>query len=603
MREDLEGSTDESGGLKRLLGVLLALAAAGLGGFLILGSPTLPVIVAIAGAGLIVVGIATAAGVDGSGHSGRITRLLVGLGAIAAGVVVLAWRAASIRTLLWVMVAVLIVHGLHTLVAAWRGRTDRRVAGLFSGSAEVLLGLLCLVWPVLAIEIVRYAVGAWLVFLGLRALAEPLLRRPREWIHDRLESGRGRMHRWRRTIVAVTAFLVVGALVIGSAVLLRGDERPAPDDFYTAVEPLPDRPGVLLRAETLSAGVPDGADGWRILYTTTHPDNTVTAASGTVIAPSDRGDEALPLISISHGTTGIVPRCAPSLSQTPFSDGAAAALTQMVTEHGWAGVTSDYIGLGTTGPHPYLVGPAEARNVLDASLAAQQLEGLSLSSDTVVWGHSQGGHGALWTGQIAGDYAPDLTLKGVAAMAPASDLYALAQADKSEVGGKTVSAYIASSWNEVYPELDLAGHLSPGTAHGVEKIGDLCFNEKDVIAALLRGTQIPEQVFPDAVLDGGLGGKLRENSPTGPWPAPVLVAQGLADPLVKPAMQQDWVNARCAAGEQIDYRTYPGLGHMELVGADSPLTPQLVQWTLDRWNGAEPTPNCSPAAPAPEPAG
>ena len=150
----------------------------------------------------------------------------------------------------------------------------------------------------------------------------------------------------------------------------------------------------------------------------------------------------------------------------------------------------------------------------------------------------------------------------------------------------------ARSWNEVYPELDLAGHLNPGTAHGVERIGDLCFNEKDAIAALVRGTQIPEQVFPDAVLDGDLGATLKENSPTGPWPAPVLIAQGLADPLVKPAMQQDWVDARCADGEPLDYRTYPGRDHNGLVAADSPLTPQLVSWTLDRWNRAAPTPTC-----------
>jgi hypothetical protein len=28
------------------------------------------------------------------------------------------------------------------------------------------------------------------------------------------------------------------------------------------------------------------------------------------------------------------------------------------------------------------------------------------------------------------------------------------------------------------------------------------------------------------------------------------------------------------------------------VAADSPLTPQIVQWTLDRWSGAPATPNC-----------
>ncbi|MDV8002555.1 lipase family protein [Rhodococcus sp. IEGM 1408] len=387
-------------------------------------------------------------------------------------------------------------------------------------------------------------------------------------------------------------FSLVAALAIGSAVLLRGDGRPGPGAFYRSDEPLPAEPGMLLRSETMTAGVPDGADAWRILYTTTRPDGGVAVASGTVIAPSGRGAEALPLISVAHGTTGIVPRCAPSLSPTPFADGAGTALVEMVTEHGWAAVTSDYVGLGTEGPHPYLVGQAEARNVLDASRAAQQLDGVSVSADTVVWGHSQGGHGALWTGQIAEDYAPDLTIRGIAAMAPATDLDALAQADKNEVGGKAVSAYIAESWNELYPELDLADHLNPGTAHGVAEVGRLCFNEKDVLAALARSSQVPQQVFPDSLLDGDLGTMLRTNSPTGPWPAAVLVAQGLTDPLVKPDMQQDWVDARCGDGERLDYRTYPGLGHMELVGADSPLIPQLVSWTLDRWAGAAPTPTC-----------
>ena len=38
--------------------------------------------------------------------------------------------------------------------------------------------------------------------------------------------------------------------------------------------------------------------------------------------------------------------------------------------------------------------------------------------------------------------------------------------------------------------------------------------------------------------------------------------------------------------------TYPGLDHMGLVGADSPLIPQLVEWTLARWDGEPATPTC-----------
>ena len=584
--------THRANAFSTVMGVVASLVAIALGAVLILAPVALPVIVTLAGVGLVVVGLATVLRGDGSGRYRTSARIAVGSAAVAAGVVVLAWRTASLRTLLWVMVAALVIHGIYTLVAAIRSDADGRVAGVFSGAAAIVLGLLCLTWPVLAIELIKYGVGAWLVFVGLRGLVGVLWRRTHPG--HRAEPGAASRTLWRRgrTIAAGLAFVLAGGLAIGSASLLHGGDRPAPDDFYTAVEPLPAEPGVLLRADTLTAGVPGGADGWRILYTTTEPGGAITVTSGTVIAPNDRGPEALPLLSIAHGTTGIVPRCAPSLSPTPFADGAATALEQMVTEHGWAGVTSDYVGLGTAGPHPYLVGQAEARNVLDASRAARQLDGVALSSDTVVWGHSQGGHGALWTGQIASDYAPELTIRGVAGMAPATDLYALAEASKDEVGGKTVSAYIAGSWNEVYPQLDLSGHLNPGTAHGVQKIADLCFNEQDVTAALVRGTQIPEQVFPDALLDGGLGEKLRENSPTGPWPAPVLVAQGLSDPLVKPSMQQGWVDGRCAAGDPIDYRTYPGLDHMGLVGADSPLIPQLVEWTLARWSGAAPTPTC-----------
>jgi hypothetical protein len=51
--------------------------------------------------------------------------------------------------------------------------------------------------------------------------------------------------------------------------------------------------------------------------------------------------------------------------------------------------------------------------------------------------------------------------------------------------------------------------------------------------------------------------------------APLLVAQGDADPLVLAAMQRRWVAARCAAGQRLD----------------SPLTPALVAWAQARLAG------------------
>jgi hypothetical protein len=50
-------------------------------------------------------------------------------------------------------------------------------------------------------------------------------------------------------------------------------------------------------------------------------------------------------------------------------------------------------------------------------------------------------------------------------------------------------------------------------------------------------------------------------------------------------MQRQWVAGRCAAGQQVDFRTYPGLDHLSLVAADSPLTPTLVAWAQARLAG------------------
>lgn len=521
---------------------------------------------------------------------------LLAFGAIALGLVVLLTSALST---LWsvlpgvgpvvaafIIGAGLILTGLNAAFRAFRTESDERIAAILNAVASILVGAVAFSWPVFTLSIFRLVFGGWLLFTGIRRLSALLLSRRRP-PNQRKRAG------WVHTSVAAFSLVLAGLLAFGSNLALGGTLQPVPGPFYAAPVSIPSGHGTLIRSEPLNVGVPNGAVAWKILYTTTHFDGTPAVSSGVVIAPDERGSDPLPLITVAHGTTGIATGCAPSLSQTPFIDGAGTALEEMVVDHGWAAVISDYIGLGTAGPHPYLIGDTEARNVLDASLAARQLSELSMSDRTVVWGHSQGGQGALWTGQQAESYAPELTVLGIAAFAPATDLLGLAKAVKDEAPGKVVSAYIAATWEVIFPELELAHTLTPGSRGGVQRVQGLCFNGRDVISAMLSGTQIPNQLFPDSALDGALGKKLSEQEPVGPFPAPVLVAQGLADPLVQPELQRTWVEARCAAGEEIDFREFPGLGHVDLVAADSPLTPEIVSWTLDRWDGTPPTPNCT----------
>jgi uncharacterized membrane protein HdeD (DUF308 family) len=578
--------------------VVLGLALLAVGVVFLLVSMTVQTIALVTGIGILLAGIPvllTAGEHNDPGEDGGsasrpvaaiVARVLGGL-LVLLGAGMALWPAAGAPLLALLLTIALVAFALATAVRAFRPVADQRVTGLIAAVATLAVAAITVFWPVLTLVVFRLGVGAWFVFLGLQLLLRAVVRRS-----PAKSTTRRPGVRWLRTIGASAALVLAVALAGGSGALLGGTPLPVPDAFYTPPAVVPSKPGTLIRSEPMTVGVPAGAKAWRILYTTTNPDGSPAVSSGTVLAPESPGPDPLPLLTVSHGTVGVVPGCSPSLSPAPFADGAGTAMADMVTAHGWVAVTSDYIGLGTKGPHPYLVGDAEARNVWDASKAVLGFRELKVSTDTVIWGHSQGGQGSLWTGQIASSYAPEFTVKGVAAFAPASNLYALAEAIKSETAGKTVSAYIAATWDKVFPALKVEKSLTPGSAGPVERIGGLCFNGHDGLAAILRGSQVPNQIFPDALLDGPFGDKLKEQEPTGPFPAPVLVAQGLADPLVKPAIQDEWVKARCDAGIPIDYRTYPGLGHVELVGPDSPLTPQLEQWTLDRWDGKAPTPDC-----------
>jgi acetyl esterase/lipase len=145
--------------------------------------------------------------------------------------------------------------------------------------------------------------------------------------------------------------------------------------------------------------------------------------SGIVIVPAGQAPAGgWPIVAWAHPTTGVVPRCAPSLAIFLFQQ---IAGSRRLLEDGYAIAATDYPGLGTPGPHPYLVGESEARAVIDSVRAARLFPGLENSNRFAVWGHSQGGQASLFTGMIAKTYAPELQLVGVAAAAPATDLATL----------------------------------------------------------------------------------------------------------------------------------------------------------------------------------
>jgi alpha-beta hydrolase superfamily lysophospholipase len=238
------------------------------------------------------------------------------------------------------------------------------------------------------------------------------------------------------------------------------------------------------------------------------------------------------------------------------------------------------------------VGEPAGRSVLDSVRAARQLPQLDLGGETVVWGHSQGGGAALWTGVLAPTYAPDANVIGVAALAPASDLVGLVDNLGNVPGGTIFASYVLQGYATAYDDVSVGDYVRPAARSSFDATVGRCLAEPEALLSVIGAVTVGEDVFATDLASGPLVARLEENVPTGGIEAPLLVAQGEADSLVLPTVQADYVAARCAAGQPVDYRTYAGRDHVPLVQADSPLIPELVAWTQDRFAGAEPTPNC-----------
>lgn len=367
--------------------------------------------------------------------------------------------------------------------------------------------------------------------------------------------------------------------------------RPAtPDAFYTHPLPQDAAAGALLKSEEFSESVPPGANGWRILYVTMRGGKRALA-SAVVVLPRPSSGIALRVVAWAHGTTGIVAGCAPTVLKKPFDK--VPDISAIVRE-GWAFVGTDYPGLGTAGGHAYLIGEDAAHAVLDAVRAARKMKDSTLGDQVVVWGHSQGGNSALWTGMRALQLAPELQVVGVAALAPASDLKGLFDFAKGSIFGKIVSAYLVTAYAQAYPDIRIDDYVRGITRIVADDIANRCVGGYETVLSAIQTQLIPSDgIFIGDPAMGPLGARLSENTPTGIIRAPLLIAQGDADDLVAPDVQKRYVEARCAAGQQVDYRTYPGRDHVSVVAADSALARDIVEWTRDRFEGKAAKSTCA----------
>jgi pimeloyl-ACP methyl ester carboxylesterase len=337
-------------------------------------------------------------------------------------------------------------------------------------------------------------------------------------------------------------------------------------------------------------GLPAGTRAYRVLYHSTTAAGGDLAESGVVVVPGGTPPAGgFPIVSWAHGTTGVASGCAPSVTGTSSLPDLAALIRSR-----YIVAASDYRGLGTPGQHPYLVGTAEAEDVLDAARAARDLVGSAASDRVAVLGFSQGGQAALFAGEVAPTYAPDLTLVGVAAVAPVTSVLELAPTGDGPPpsGQSAFTAMVLYAWSRHYRTFGLQRVLTPAGLADLTAVTSSCVNT----VATLYDAVSPGRFFVSGwEADPAVQAANRANEPGDvPIAAPILVIQGTADEVVPYATTTRFVSHQLC-GQQydsVDYDVGTGLGHSQSL-TDSAAV--ITRWLRGRYAGTAGVDSCERA--------
>jgi len=386
--------------------------------------------------------------------------------------------------------------------------------------------------------------------------------------------------------------LAVVAAVIGVMikVLSDGGTSPARDAFYVVPDPLPDgRPGTIVRSRAI-ADPPAGTLGWKLLYISRSHTGARAALSAVVFVPNRAAaSNGRNVVVYAHPALGVAARCAPSLQRARWPK--VPGLTRFLRA-GDAVVVPDYEGLGTAGTHPFLVGTAQGRATLDAVRATSRFEPAAASTRFVAWGSSQGAHSALFAGQEAAGYAPELELAGIAAAAPTGDLGPLFDANRRTIPGRVLTAYLLSSWARVYPRVRPGEILAPDGRSAADRLAKLCVpaDSESIDANAARIADDVRFAAKRPFLAQPLRGLLARNSPGAESiPAPILITQGTRDQLVRPALTRRFVRRLCSRGARVQYRLSRRVAHSDVAQKTAPYA---ANWIAERFAGRPARSSC-----------
>ncbi|QQQ74266.1 EF-hand domain-containing protein [Saccharothrix sp. 6-C] len=327
-------------------------------------------------------------------------------------------------------------------------------------------------------------------------------------------------------------------------------------------------PGALIRADPLARRFhPDHAEAaYRVFYQGVGHDGRGRLVTGSVFIPEGAPPaDGWPVVSYAHGTTGLADRTAPSRTGLLRLERAHIATWLRA---GYSVTATDYEGLATPGPHPYLNGEAVADDVIDIVRAARRLDH-PLDRRWLVAGFSQGGHAALFTALVATGYAPELDFLGTVALAPPVHLARVIATRTSDASG-AVCAFVP---------IVLAGMRTrhPGFAAGFlteRGAGLVDLAERVSLVEMFRATRAVtngETGLTDLTRHVDVARVLDEcRVPVTRLDRPVFLAAAGLDEIVPPAVVHDFADDLATAGSAVHLTTYPDADHGTILAAAHP---------------------------------
>jgi len=387
--------------------------------------------------------------------------------------------------------------------------------------------------------------------------------------------------------VAVALVAAVVAPAAGASTPKAAAVIPAPKGlpaFYAVPTPIPGVKGKLIKLQKVAVAGLHGTM-YRVMYSSLNLQNKYIAVTGVIAVPNGTPPSSgFPVVSWGHGTDGMADVCAPSLS--PSSD---IPLANNLLDQGWVVTATDYQGEGSPGLHPYIAGVLSARDTIDIVRVARQIKAAHASKHYVVWGHSQGGHTAMFALHIGASYAPTLSLDGVVAGAPPSQ-FALLYTFLKSSPFRHYLLMAAGGLNKAYGNTaaPLGAVLTP---LGVKHIADLDKGCTSYVVQQLAGIDTSQLVKQDPFKVPAWKKVLMANdlqSFAKKSAAPLLIIQGGSDEQIPVVSTQILATHLCNIGQNLERWIYPGQSHAGVIG---PSAADMIHWIGDRFaGGANPDP-------------